>query len=246
MEQGLLLCLLFFVAAALYGSVGHAGASAYLAMMALVGMAPAAMKPTALVLNILAATIVTVQFGRAGYFSWRLFWPFAVASIPCSFLGGATHLPVNLYKQVVGVILVLSALRMIQTARRIGKSGPPPRPPHWGVAFICGGVLGFLAGLTGTGGGIFLTPLLLLMNWSETRTASGVSAAFILVNSIFGLAGNLLSVRNLTPWTPEWLAAAGIGALLGSQFGSRRFAPATLRYLLALVLVVAGGKLILV
>lgn len=233
--------LLILVSALLYSSVGHAGASAYLASMALVGVAPASMKPTALVLNILVATIATVQFARAGCFSWRLFLPFAVGAIPLSFVGGAWQLPGTLYKQIVGAVLVFAAARL--------ALGSPPstdetRGPAWPLAVGIGAMLGLLAGLTGTGGGIFLTPLLLIMRWADARRAAGVSAAFILVNSISGLAGNMISVR-LLPSSLPWLAlAAVVGGAVGSYLGSRRIVPSIMRRLLAVVLLIAGGKLI--
>jgi uncharacterized protein len=246
MEQAFVLAILIFLAATLYGSVGHAGASGYLAAMAFVGLAPGVMKPTALVLNILAASIVTARFYRAGCFSWSLLWPFAAASVPMSFVGGAIHLPSTVYKPVVGVILIVAALRMIQTAHKVAMAQRDVHRPSIAAALFFGGLIGLLSGLTGTGGGIFLSPLLLFMGWAEMRESSGVSAAFILVNSIAGLAGNLLSVRALTPWVALWAVAAAAGAALGSEFGSRRLAPQTLRYLLAVVLVVAGCKLMFV
>jgi uncharacterized protein len=211
--------------------------------MALVGVAPAVMKPTALVLNILVAIIGTVRFARAGHFRWGLFWPFALGSIPFAFLGGAVHMPGNWYKAAVGVVLLLSAARLAWAASRGGepKVRPAPRP----AAVASGAGLGLLAGLTGTGGGIFLSPLLLQMRWAGVRQTSAVAAAFILVNSVSGLAGNLLSVRSLPPALPYWILAAAAGGLVGSGLGSRGLSPRALRYTLAAVLLVAGAKLVL-
>jgi uncharacterized membrane protein YfcA len=246
MTPAIELALLIFAAAALYGSVGHAGASGYLAAMALVGLQQDVMKPTALALNILAASIVSVRFWRAGYFDWRTFWPFALGSIPLAFFGGGLKLPGGLYKQIVGALLILAALRMIQTASRArDQADSRATPPPILVAIMIGAVIGVVSGLTGTGGGIFLTPTLLLMGWARIRTASGVSAPFILVNSIAGLSGNVLSVRSLPPHLWLWALSAALGAALGSELGSRRFAPRTLRYLLSLVLIIAGCKLLL-
>lgn len=244
MEQALILAGLILIAATLYGSVGHAGASAYLAAMALVGLAPALMKPTALVLNILAASIVTTRFYRAGCFSWQTLWPFAIASVPMAFVGGAITLPSGVYKPIVGVILLFAAVRLILTARQAETQESTPKRPPVPAALAAGAGIGLLSGLTGTGGGIFLTPLLLFMGWAETRVSSGVSAAFILVNSISGLAGNLTSVRVLSSWTWLWVATAAAGAALGSELGAQRLAPQTLRKLLGVVLIVAGCKLI--
>jgi hypothetical protein len=234
---------LILLAATLYSSVGHGGGSGYLAAMALMGVAPEVMKPSALVLNILVATIGTIQFARAGSLSWRLLWPFVVASIPAAFIGGAIQLPGGYYRPLVGVVLLFAAARMVITASRAPTA--PPRPPPWWAALGCGAVLGLLAGLTGTGGGIFLSPLMLLMNWADVRRTAGTSAAFILVNSIAGLLGAMATVRSLPSVIPWWALAAVLGGLIGSHFGSRRLSPPWLRRALAAVLLVAAGKLML-
>jgi uncharacterized membrane protein YfcA len=242
MADGWLLILLIFVAAVTYSSVGHAGASGYLAALALLGVAPPVMKPAALALNIFVASIAAVRFYRAGCFSWPLFWPFAVGSIPMAFVGGATHLPGRAFKIIVAVVLLIAAARLVLSIRpRVDEPKLPPR----GVAIGWGAGMGFLAGLTGTGGGIFLTPLVLLMNWATPRTAAGVSAVFILLNSISGLLGNLPSLRNLPPMFPWWAVAACAGGVIGSELGSRRLPPMALRRLLGLVLIVAALKLML-
>lgn len=236
------LALLFLLAAVLYSSVGHAGASGYLAAMAFMGIVPIVMKPTALVLNLLVATIATVRFARAGYFSWSLLWPFMLGSIPLAFVGGAISLPGYWYKSLVGIVLILSAASLALQKHAKGKT--EPRQPPVIFAILCGGVIGLLAGLTGTGGGIFLSPLLIFAGWAETRDTGGVSAAFILVNSAAGLAGNLTSMQFLPAALPIWLAAAVAGGLIGTELGTRRIATATFRQLLAVVLIVAGAKLI--
>jgi len=238
------LALLIFAAAMLYSSVGHAGASGYLAAMALLSVEPAVMKPTALCLNILVASIATYQFARAGCFSWRLFWPFAVASVPAAYIGGAIVLPGGFYRPLVGALLLLAAVRLL-------FAKPPAadaqiKPPHLVLCLMAGAGIGLLSGLTGTGGGIFLSPLLLLMGWAETKQTSGVSAAFILVNSVAGLAGLLSSWVPLPSAIPLWAVAAVTGGLVGSHYGSRRLQSVALRRVLALVLVVAGLKLVTV
>jgi uncharacterized membrane protein YfcA len=236
------IAILFFVGAALYASVGHGGASSYLAVMGLFSLAPDVMKPTALALNILVAGVATFKFYRAGLFSWGLFWPFAIASIPAAFLGGAVMLPARSYKIVVGVVLLYAAVWMFRSAMRpISKETHPP--PLW-AALIAGLAIGFLSGLTGVGGGIFLSPLLLSMGWAETRATSGVAAPFILVNSIAGLLGHIASVAQLPPSVPVWGAAALLGGWIGASYGSKRAPVPVLRQLLSLVLVVAGTKLI--
>ena len=237
------LTALILVAALLYSSVGHAGASGYLASLALLGIAPAVMKPTALTLNILVATIATVKFYRAGCFSWRLLLPFAVASIPFAFIGGYITLPGHAYKTIVGVILLFAAYRLFRVAHKAAEQIEVSRIPLW-AALLSGAIIGLLSGLTGTGGGIFLSPLLLFMGWAETRATSGVSAAFILVNSIAGLLGNVSSVGALSSSIFVFAPAAIIGGYIGAEYGSKRIAGANLRRLLAVVLIIAGLKLI--
>src|SRR5258708_1144615 len=174
----------------LYSSVGHAGASGYIATMTLFGLAPMIIRPTALVLNILVATIGTFQFWRAGYFSWKLFWPFALLSIPTAYFGGHLQPSASILKILIGVVLLLSAARLL-----VRRSDPPQTfPPSQPVAISLGGALRFLAGLTGTGGGIFLTPVLLFCRWAHIRQAAAVLALFICVNSIAGLVGYFTTV----------------------------------------------------
>jgi uncharacterized membrane protein YfcA len=242
-SETLIIAILFFAGAALYASVGHAGASAYLAVMGLYSFAPSVMKPTALALNILVAAVATLKFYRAGLFSWRLFWPFAVASIPAAFIGGAMTLPTRSYKIVVGIVLLYAAVWMFRSSLRPLQATAHP-PPLW-AAVVSGLAIGFLSGLTGVGGGIFLSPLILYMTWADTRATSGVAAPFILVNSIAGLLGQLSNVSQLPPNILVWGAAAVVGGWIGATYGSKHAPPPILRQLLSLVLIVAGVKLIL-
>lgn len=237
------LAVLIFIAAMLYSSVGHAGASGYLAAMALTGVAPGVMKPTALALNVLVATIATMKFRRAGCFSNELFWPFAVASIPFAYLGGALTLPSVVYTRVVGAVLLYAAVRLFATA---SLQRPSVRRPPLLVALGLGAAIGLLSGLTGVGGGIFLSPLLLLAGWAEMRETSGVSAAFILVNSAAALLGHSAHVADLPAALPIWAVAAVGGGWIGASYGSRRLATPTLRRVLAFVLVIAGLKMLTV
>lgn len=229
----------FLVAAVLYSSVGHAGASGYLAAMAFLEMPAPMMRPTALVLNLLVATIATVRFWRAGFFSWSLFWPFAVGSVPLAFVGGAVTLPGHWYRTLVGLVLWAAAVRLWLNLRRSAT-----HQPGLLTSIVCGAGIGLLAGLTGTGGGIFLSPLLLFMGWAETRQSGGVSAAFILANSAAGLAGNPGSLAHLPTPLPIWAAAVVVGGIVGSELGSRRLGTPAFRRLLGVVLLVAGAKLI--
>ncbi len=237
------LALLFVavgVIAFLYSSVGHAGASGYIAVMALFGLASTVIRPTALMLNILVASIGSFQFWRAGYFSWKLFWPFAITSVPAAYLGGYLQLPGAILKTLIGLVLLFSAFRLIFRKHDPPETKPPGPPTAVGV----GAGLGFLSGLTGTGGGIFLTPLLLFLKWAHIRQAAAVSALFILVNSISGLVG-YLTARHEIPHLGFVLApSVAVSGFLGSYFGSRRFPVRVISLLLAAVLTIAGFKLI--
>ena len=240
--ETLLLTGFILVAALLYSSVGHGGASGYLAAMALLGIAPEEMRPAALTLNILVSGISFVKYYRAGAFSWHLLWPFALASMPLAYLGGSLTLPGHIYKPVVGLVLIFAAWRSFMSAsqlQQVVRTTPPT-----GVLLLAGAGLGFLSGLTGVGGGIFLSPLLLLFRWAEVRVISGIAAAFILVNSIAGLLGVMSNEPSLPAGLPYWAIAAVIGGFVGAEYGSRRLANPTIRKLLAVVLVVAGIKMI--
>src|SRR5687767_3970371 len=199
----LILLAIFFVAI-LYSSVGHGGASGYLAVMALLAVAPEVTRPTALVLNLFVASIAAYQFYRAGHFSWGAFWPFAVTSIPFAFIGGMIYLPTQIYKFVLGLVLLFAAFRLAWSFKHEGGS---TAPKLW-LALVIGAVIGLLSGLVGVGGGIFLTPVLLLMNWSEAKTAAANSALFIFVNSAAGLAGNYAQVSVLPSNAWMWVVAA--------------------------------------
>lgn len=237
----LVLAGLVFAAAALYASVGHGGASGYLAAMALVGVAPEAMRPAALALNVLVAGIGTVAFARAGRFSWAHLWPFAALSVPLAFVGGAASLPPGLYRPVVGVVLLYAAIRLVRQPTEAGETRPLPVA----VALAAGAAIGLLSGLVGVGGGIFLSPLLVLARWVDVRTASGVAAAFILVNSVAGLLGQATQGASFPPSLPALAVAAVAGGLVGAELGSRRLPAPAVRRALAVVLVVAGLKMVL-
>ena len=235
------LTLAVLIIAFLYSSVGHAGASGYIAVMTLFSLTPEEIKPTALALNILVASIGSWQFWRAGHFSWKLFWPFALLSFPLAFVGGYLNLPTQVFKIVIGVVLLFSAIRFLMPQIAEEKTTEPSKP----VAISVGAGLGLLSGLTGTGGGIFLTPLLLLMRWATTKNAAAVSAVFILMNSISGLLGNFSATRNIPTFILPLGIAVVIGGALGSYLGSKKLAPLAIKRLLAIVLIIAGFKLIL-
>jgi len=239
-----LLALGMLFAAFGYASVGHGGASAYIAAMALAGVAPAEMRPIALLLNILVSSLGTWKFQRAGHFRWRLFWPFALVSIPMAYLGGAITLPGQAYKILVGAVLLYAAWQLWRSAKR-GEEMREVREPPLGWAMAIGAAMGLLAGLTGVGGGIFLSPLLLMLGWAGTKQTSAVAAPFILVNSLAGLAAVFVAKSTAMPSYAWALApAVVVGGWLGAEYGSRRFANPVVRRVLAVVLGLAGAKMI--
>ncbi len=239
-----ILGVLFSVTAILYAAVGLGGGSGYLAIMGLVGVSPEIMRPTALALNIWVAGIGTWKHVRAGQFSARLFWPIAIVSVPAAFIGGRLSLTAEIYRPVVGLILIYAAARLwLSTRQAESPGGRSGLLPVW-TTIIAGAAIGLVSGLVGIGGGIFLGPVLLLAGWAETRQAMGITAAFVVANSIAGLAGNISVVRSLPAPIPVWLLATGIGGWLGSELGSQRLDPIRLRQLLALVLSASGLRMI--
>lgn len=238
-----ILSVLFFISALLYSSVGHGGASGYLAMMGLVGVEPSLMKPTALCLNILVSTIAFWRFYQAGNFCWRIFLPLAITAMPMAFVGGMTHLPSHFYKPIVGAVLVFSAVYSFVFAKKLTREQPLKPVANWLLAIV-GAILGLLSGLTGVGGGVFLSPILLFSRWASPKVVAGVAAAFIWVNSISGLVGVLSTGAKLPRELPIWLAVALVGGFIGATYGSKRLSDPRLNQLLALVLFIAGLKML--
>ena len=236
------IALLMGLAAALYSTVGHGGASAYLAIMALFSVAPATMRPTALALNLVVAGFGAWRYWHAGQTNLRLLAAFVVTAAPAAFLGGMVALPPEVYRPLVGVLLWAAALRLFWQPAALAERAP--RLPSLAVTLPAGAGLGLLAGLTGTGGGIFLSPLIILFGWEDTRKTSGIAAGFILINSTAGLAGNLASVRALPAGLPWLVAAVAAGALVGTWLGTTRLPKPRLLQGLGLVLLIAGAKLV--
>jgi len=237
----IILAACIFLGSALYTSVGHAGASAYIALMALFGMAPAVMRPTALALNILVASFTSFRYLHVGLFRWRTLWPFLIGALPFAMIGGAVQLPGRFYRPLVGTILIVAGVRFFWPKE--STTNQELRDPPIAAGIVLGVLVGLLSGLTGTGGGIFLSPILLFAGWSDTRTASGVAAVFILCNSIAGLLGNVGIVKALPADLPIYAAAVLLGAMIGTTLGIRFAVPAILKALGA-VLIIAGAKLI--
>ncbi len=235
------LAAMILVAAVLYSSVGHGGASAYLAAMALLGVAPDEMKPAALVMNIVVALAGTVRFSAASLVPWQLLGPLLAGSIPAAFLGGYLKLPTQAHHLLVGAILIVAAARLWLPSRE----RPPRQPPRAPLLGGIGAGLGLVAGLTGVGGGIFLSPLMILCGWEGPRRTAGASAVFILLNSAAGLLGHVQAARTIPGGTALLAGVALAGGLYGSWLGAKRLAPVTLLRLLGVVLVIAGLKLLL-
>jgi uncharacterized protein len=244
-EVELLLGLLFFAVAVLYSSVGHAGASGYIASMALLGFAPEQMRPTALALNLLVGGIGLFRFWRGDHVRWRNVMPFVLASAPAAFFAAQIKLPKESYSLLLGFVLLVAAFGVFRSAARaeITDTQDRDRRVPWLAGLLIGGVIGVLSGLTGTGGAIFLTPLLLFAHWMPTREASGTSVAFVWINSLTGLAGLLHATGTLPQALPMWLVAVAFGAVLGTQLGLRWLPVRGLRYALGTVLLIAAGKL---
>lgn len=241
----LVLAALFFAIAVLYTTVGHAGASGYLAAMALMGTAPEAMRPTALVLNVAVAAFTTWRFREARYFDARALMPFVLGSLPFALLGGYLKLPVAGYQALVGAVLLVSAALLVwrsTSPRFAGHDGPVriPRLP----AIAIGMAIGLLSGLTGTGGGIFLSPVILLLGWAGPRITAGISAPFIMVNSLAGLAGGSLAAHQLPEQLFLFVACVLAGAFAGTWLGIRKLSTRALIITLAVVMVTAGTKLV--
>jgi uncharacterized protein len=228
------------IAAVLYASVGHGGASAYLAAMALFGVPAAVMKPAALVMNLGVAGIGTLRFASASLVPWRLLVPLCAASVPAAYAGGWIHMPTQAHRLLLGVVLLFAAVRLAMRYRT-AELRPPPSTP---VLAMIGLAFGFVAGLTGVGGGIFLSPLLILSRWEDPRRTAGASAVFILVNSAAGLAGHLSAGGGVPAAAAPLTGVALAGGLFGSWLGAKRLVPLTLRRVLAVVLVIAGVKLL--
>ena len=199
------------------------------------------MRPTALALNILVAGFTSFRYVNAGLFRWRTLWPFLLGAMPFAFIGGTVQLPGAYYRPLVGVVLLIGGARLLW-AKELGTYSELRDPPIW-IGALCGVGVGFLSGLTGTGGGIFLSPLLLFLGWSATKPASGVAAVFILCNSIAGLLGNVAIVKSLPADLPIYAVAVLAGAIIGTTFGIKFAVPVILKALGA-VLIIAGCKLI--
>ncbi|MBL1279866.1 MAG: sulfite exporter TauE/SafE family protein [Fluviicola sp.] len=243
MDVSIIFLIILPIVAFMYAAVGHGGASGYLALMALFSFAPEEMKPTALLLNLFVAAISFFHYYRAGHFNGKLFLAFAIGSIPLSFWGGTMDIDPKIYKIILGVLLLFAIAKMLNL---FGKESTKTRKVKWAEGILVGGAIGFFSGLIGIGGGIILSPVILLMHWGKMKEAAAVSALFIWVNSASGMAGQLSQGVTLNAQSWLFVLLAVIGGYLGGLIGSKKMNNQGLRYLLAFVLTLAAVKLLLV
>lgn len=241
MSGEVLFYILLLLVSFLYSSVGHGGASGYLALMACFSFAPYIMRPTALLLNLFVSAIAFIQYYRSGYFQWKLFWPFAITSIPMAFIGGMIHIDESIYKKVLAVLLLLSVIKLIGFN---DQSVAVRKKQNLIASLIIGLIIGLFSGMIGIGGGIILSPLILLLHWADMKQTAAVSALFIFVNSLAGLSGLMIHGINFTSTMELMLAIALVGGFAGSYSGAKKINTIKLKYLLSIVLIIASAKLI--
>jgi uncharacterized membrane protein YfcA len=242
-EHILLLSLFIFLVAGLYASVGHGGASGYLALMTLLNMPIATIKPVALMLNIAVSLIAFIQFYRSGFFNKKLFIPLAIASVPAAYAGGLLSIDAHVYKQLLGGLLFISAIRL---AMPLKKEAIVIQHLNIVLVVMIGASIGFLSGMIGIGGGIILSPLLILVRYSDIKTTSGISALFIFVNSIAGLLGQMHQGIVFSSSMSVMIAVAIAGGLIGSYIGAKQLNVSLLKKVLSVVLFIASLKLVFV
>ena len=233
------ICLFF--GAVLYTSVGHAGASVYIAIMSVFGLPVTTIKPTALSLNIIVSSYTSYQYVKAKLYDMKLVIPLLIGAIPLAFIGGYINVPGDIYKPLIGLMLLYSSYRFISVKQHEEKE---PKKYKFYYAVFTGGIIGFLAGLTGTGGGIFLSPLIIFARWTTTKGASGTAALFILANSVFGLMGNITSIKSIPIELPLYALFALLGGIVGSRIGIHYFQHVGIKRILGFVLLIASFKLI--
>ena len=232
---------LLFLVAFLYASVGHGGASGYLALMALFSFTPEVMKPTALLLNLFVSLTSFIQFYRGGHFKWKIFLPLAIASVPFAFIGGSITVDSAIYKKVLGILLLIPIGRFLFFPNiRVSEL----KKSNIILSLVIGASIGFLSGLIGIGGGIILSPILLLLKWTDQKQTAAISALFIFVNSLSGLAGQLTKGIHFSTDMYAYVGIAFVGGLCGAYFGSLKFNQNILKYVLAIVLMLAAYKLL--
>ena len=242
MDLEIIFYVLLVLVAFLYSSVGHGGASGYLALMAFFSFAPETMRPTALLLNIFVSLIASVQYYRAGFFKWNLFWPYALASFPAAFIGGMITVDVGLYKKILAVLLLFSVVKLLGIKI---KTASFDLKQNVFLALLIGAIIGLFSGMIGIGGGIILSPILLLLQWADMKKTAAVSALFIFINSIAGFAGLFTKGFEFKTEMGWMIVMALIGGIAGAHFGANKFKSEFLNKILAIVLIIASIKLII-
>jgi len=241
MDNSFFFYFLLFIVAFLYSSVGHGGASGYLALMAIYGFAPEVMKPTALLLNLFVAGTSFIQFYRGKHFNWKIFLPLALASIPMAFIGGTMSIDSHIYKKILGALLLIPVARFLFLK---DSKDTVQKPANIALSIVIGASIGLLSGMIGIGGGIILSPILILLHWTNQKQTAAISALFIFVNSVGGLAGQFSKGIQFSPSMYIYVAIAFIGGLAGAYFGSLKFSQEWLKKILAMVLLLASYKLL--
>jgi len=241
MENNFFFYFLLFLVAFLYSSVGHGGASGYLALMAIYGVTPEVMKPTALLLNLFVAGTSFIQYYRGKHFNWKIFLPLALASIPLAFIGGTMSIDSYVYKKILGALLLFPVVRFLFLKE---DKSAEQKPSNTILSIFIGAAIGLLSGLIGIGGGIILSPILILLHWTNQKQTAAISALFIFVNSVGGLAGQFSKGIHFSPSMYIYVAIAFIGGLAGAYFGSLKFSQDWLKKILAVVLLLASYKLL--
>lgn len=235
--------LIIAMVAFLYAAVGHGGASGYLALMVIFGISPVIMKPSALVLNLFVSAISFYHFYRQGHFKWKLLFPFIITSIPFSFIGAKIEIDTHIYKIILALCLFIAIMRLMGLMGKVKSD--ETKEVNLYMALIIGGVIGFISGMIGIGGGILLSPVLLLLHWARMKETAAVSAAFIFLNSLSGIFGALSSMQNVSSQIFIWAIAGVIGGMVGAYYGSKHFNHMILKYILSVVLVFACIKLVI-
>lgn len=245
-DPGLILGLtgLFLLMAVLYSAVGQGGGSGYLAVMALLGVAPEELRLIALTLNVVVASIGLIKFARAGFFNGKLLLPFILSSVPLAFVGGYLSLPAQVFRPIVGIALVWAAVLLLWRPP-VPEEEVKGEPPLW-ASISAGSGIGLLSGLIGIGGGIFLAPFVILKGWASVKVTACLSSAFILANSLAALVGVGLHTQAIPRFLPAWICVVAVGGWVGAEYGAKRLSPKTLHWLLATILVVAGARIVMI